>query len=162
VGRRDVSIISIIIIIICSNGLLFYFQNLTEYDLRDSLFEQQKQHQIQSNKEISQRIGSVLNLIMSMLYGMADSIYLQQALLSSDKTKNLLGQKYNQYNNVIDRLFILNKDNVVNASLSRPGSDTLLGSDLSFQDWVVQTRRNLQPVFSDSFETLNLYRPFYS
>jgi len=79
VGRRDVSIISIIIIIICSNGLLFYFQNLTEYDLRDSLFEQQKQHQIQSNKEISQRIGSVLNLIMSMLYGMADSIYLQQA-----------------------------------------------------------------------------------
>ena len=65
---------------------------------------------------------------MSMLDGMANSIYLEQGLLSSDKTKNLLGQKYIQYSNVIDRLFVLNKDNVVTASLYRPGSDTLLGN----------------------------------
>jgi hypothetical protein len=158
--EREISIISIILIIICSNGLLFYFQNIIEHDLRDSLFEQQKQHQIESTKEISQHIGSDLSLVMSMLDGMANSIYLQQGQLSSDKTKNLLGQKYIQYNNIIDRLFILNKDNVVTASLSRPGSDTLLGTDLSFQDWVVQTRRTLQPVFSDSFESMNLYRIF--
>jgi len=158
--EREISIISIILIIICSNGLLFYFQNITEHDLRDSLFEQQKQHQIESTKEISQHIGSDLSLVMSMLDGMANSVYLQQGQLSGDKTKNLLGQKYIQYNNVIDRLFILNKDNVVTTSLSRPGSDTLLGTDLSFQDWVLQTRRTLQPVFSDSFESLNLYRIF--
>jgi hypothetical protein len=158
--EREIAIISIILIIISSNGLLFYFQNITEHDLRDSLFEQQKQHQIQSTKEVSQHIGSDLSLVMSMLDGMANSIYLQQGQLSTDKTKNLLGQKYIQYSNVIDRLFILNKDNVVTASLSRPGSDNLLGADLSFQDWVVETRRTLQPVFSDSFESLNLYRIF--
>jgi hypothetical protein len=46
--EREISIISIILIIIFSNGLLFYFQNITEHDLRESLFEQQKQHQIES------------------------------------------------------------------------------------------------------------------
>ncbi|NAL78322.1 cache domain-containing protein [Nitrososphaera sp. AFS] len=157
---REISIISIISIIIFSNGLLFYFQNITEHDLRDSLFEQQKQRQIESTKEVSQHIGSDLSLVLSMLDGMANSIYLQQGQLSSDKTKNLLEQKYIQYSNVIDRLFILNKDNVVTVSLSRPGAYTFLGTDLSFQDWVTETRRTLQPVFSDSFESLNLYRIF--
>jgi hypothetical protein len=158
--EREISIFSIILIIIFSNALLFYFQNITERDLRDSLFEQQKLRQIESTKEVSQHVGSDLNLVMSMLDGMANSIYLQQGLLSSDKTKNLLGQKYAQYSNVIDRLFILNKDNIVTASLSRPGSDTLLGTDLSFQQWVTDTISTLKPVFSDSFETLNLYRIF--
>ena len=158
--EREIPIFSIILIIIFSNALLFYFQNITEHDLRDSLFEQQKQRQIESTKEVSQHVGSDLNLVMSMLDGMANSIYLQQGLLSSDKTKNLLGQKYAQYSNVIVRLFILNKDNIVTASLSRPGSDTLLGTDLSFQQWVTDTRSTLKPVFSDSFETLNLYRIF--
>ena len=158
--EREIAILTIILIIIFSNALLFYFQNITEHDLRDTLFEQQKQRQNESTKEVSQHIGSDLNLVMSMLDGMANSIYLQKGQLSSDKTKNLLGQKYIQHNNVVDRLFILNKANVVTAGLSRPGSDTLLGTDLSFQDWVLDTRSTLKPVFSDSFETLNLYRIF--
>jgi hypothetical protein len=158
--EREIAILTIILIIIFSNALLFYFQNITEHDLRDTLFEQQEQRQIESTKEVSQHIGSDLNLVMSMLDGMANSIYLQQGQVSSDKAKNLLGQKYIQYNNVVDRLFILNKANVVTASLSRPGSDTLLGTDLSFQDWVLGTRGTLKPVSSDSFETLNLYRIF--
>ena len=58
--EREISIISIILIIISSNGLLFYFQNITERDFRYSLFEQQKQHQIESTKEVSQHIGSDL------------------------------------------------------------------------------------------------------
>jgi hypothetical protein len=60
--EREISIISIILIIIFSNGFLFYFQNISERDLRDSLFEQQKQRQIESTKEVSQHIGSDLSL----------------------------------------------------------------------------------------------------
>jgi hypothetical protein len=63
-GRiREVSIISIIFIIVISNDLLFYLQNITEHDLRDSLFEQQKQRQLDSTKEISQHIGSDLSYV---------------------------------------------------------------------------------------------------
>ena len=45
--EREIGIISIISIIVCSNGLLFYIQNNTADDLKKSVFEQQKQLQIQ-------------------------------------------------------------------------------------------------------------------
>jgi hypothetical protein len=155
--EREIGIISIISIIILSNGLLFYFQNIMERDLRDNTFEQQKQHQIESTNEISQHIGSDLNLVIGMLDGLANSKYLQDDELSSDKTKKLLEEKYAQFSNVIDRLFVLNKDNIVTASLSPRGSDTILNNDFSFQDWVIQTRKSLQPVFSGGFERVSLY-----
>ena len=155
--EREIGIISIILIIISSNGLLFYFQNITERDLRDSIFEQQKQRQIESTKEISQHIGSDLNLVIGMLDGLIDSIYLQQDQLSTDKTKKLLEEKYTQYSDVIDRLFILDKNNIVTVSLSPHGTDSLLNTDFSFQDWVTETRKTLQPVFSGGFERLSLY-----
>jgi hypothetical protein len=162
--EREICIISTILIIILSNGLLFYFQNIMEHDLRNSTFEQQKQRQIEATGEISQRIGSDLNLVIGMLDGLANSKYLQDDQLSSNKTKKLLEEKYSQFSinhqqfmNVIDRLFILNKDNIVTVSLSQARSDSILNNDFSFQDWVIDTRKSLQPVFSGGFERVSLY-----
>src|SRR5919204_2571914 len=155
--EREIGIISIVSIIILSNGLLFYFQNIMERDLRDNTFGQQKQRQIESTNEISQHIGSDLNLVIGMLDGLANSKYLQDDQLSSDKTEKLLEEKYAQFSNVIDRLFVLDKYNIVAASLSSHVSETILGNDLTFQDWVKETRKTLQPVFSSGFERLNLY-----
>src|SRR5919202_971781 len=155
--EREICIISTIMIIILSNGLLFYFQNIMEHDLRSSTFEQQKQRQIEATSEISQHIGSDLNLVIGMLDGLANSKYLQDDQLSSDKTKKLLEEKYSQFSNVVDRLFVLNNDNIVTVSLSQPGSDSILNNDFSFQDWVIETRKSLQPVFSGGFERVSLY-----
>ena len=155
--EREIGIISIISIIILSNGLLFYFQNIMERDLRDNTFGQQKQRQIESTNEISHHIGSDLNLVIGMLDGLANSKYLQDDELSSDKTKKLIDEKYTQFSNVIDRLFVLNKDNIVTVSLSPRSSDTILNNDFSFQDWVIETRKSLQPVFSGGFEKVSLY-----
>jgi hypothetical protein len=58
---------SIRLIFIFSNGLLFYLQNITEHDLRGSLFEGEKERRFWSTKEISQPIGSDISLVMSML-----------------------------------------------------------------------------------------------
>ena len=41
--EREIGILTIISIIVCSNGLLFYVQNITADDLKKSVFEQQKQ-----------------------------------------------------------------------------------------------------------------------
>lgn len=151
-GRiREVGIISIILIIGISNILLFYLQNITERDLRDSLFEQQKQRQLDSTKEISQHIGSDLSLVMSMLDGLENSIYLQQGELGVDKTRKLVQEKYNKFNSIIDRLFILNKDDIMTLSLAPMGSDTFLGVDFSFRDWVKETKITLSPVFSNGY-----------
>ncbi|HEX5187399.1 MAG TPA: hypothetical protein VFV86_10970 [Nitrososphaeraceae archaeon] len=62
---KELTIIFIISIIVISYGLFFYLQSNTERDIRNSLFEQQKQRQIESALAISQHIGSDLDSIMT-------------------------------------------------------------------------------------------------
>ncbi|HZA68824.1 MAG TPA: hypothetical protein VE548_03920 [Nitrososphaeraceae archaeon] len=86
---KEIGIISMISIILFSFGLLFYIQNITQSNIKVSLFEQQKQRQIESTKSISEHISSDLNLVVSMLDGLANSFYLQDDLYS-DNTKKLV------------------------------------------------------------------------
>jgi hypothetical protein len=164
VGKeREIGIISIISIIVCSNSLVFYIQNITAEDLKKSVFEQQKQLQIQSTKDIALHIGSDFNLVMSMLYGLANSHYVQQGELGNDKTTKLLDDAYNAHNLTIDRLFILNKYNIMVNSISAQSSEFFLGEDFSFRDWVKQTKSTLMPVFSHGdFEIQQIFREFIS
>ena len=159
-NMREIAIISIIVIIVLSNGLLFYFQNRTENELRNSLIDQQRDRQVQATRQIAEHVGSDISLVVTMLDGLRDSTYLQAGMVSSEGAKKLLEEKYNQFSYVIDRLFILNKDNIMMLSLAPRGSDTFLNADFSFQNWVDETKGASQPVFSGGFETLGVYREF--
>ena len=158
---KEIGIISIISIILFSFGLLFYIQNITQTDIKVSLFERQKQSQTESTKSISEHIGSDLNLVVSMLDGLANSFYLQDDLYS-DNTKKLVEEKYNQFTPVINRLFVLDKNDIVIISLTQDESEAWLGVDFSLRDWVKETRSRLTPVFSDGFERQGVYRIFIS
>jgi hypothetical protein len=161
--EREIGILTIISIIVCSNGLLFYVQNITADDLKKSVFEQQKQLQIQSTQDIALHIGSDINLVMSMLYGLANSHYVQQGELGDDKTTKLIDEAYNAHNLTIDRLFILDKDNIMVNTLTAQSSEFFLGEDFSFRDWVKQTKSSLMPVFSyGDFERQQIFREFIS
>jgi len=160
-GRlKEIGIVAIIVIVALSFTLLFYIESITEASIRKSLFDEQKQRQIESTKSISQHIGSDLSLVMSMLDGLANSLYLQQGDLYGDQTKKLLEEKYNQYNTVINRLFVLDKNDIVTNSLAPKGAETFLGQDFSLRDWIKETRATLKPVFSDGFERQGIYRIF--
>ena len=103
---KELAIIFIISIIVISYGLFFYLQNNTERNIRNSLFEQQKQRQIESALAISQHIGSDLDSIMARLQDLANSAYLQEGDLSSNTTKKSMQQMYVQMANItkVDRL----------------------------------------------------------
>jgi hypothetical protein len=88
---KEIGVISIIMIIAFSLGLLFYVQGITERDIKSNLLLQQKQRQTASTRDISLHIGSDLNLVVGMLDGLANSIYLQQGDLSGGNTKKLVG-----------------------------------------------------------------------
>ena len=161
--EREIGVISIISIIVCSNGLLFYTQNVTADDLKKSIFEQQKQLQIQSTKDMALHIGSDFNLVMSMLYGLANSYHVQRGELGDDKTTKILDDAYNAHNITIDRLFILDKGNIMVNSISRQSTEFFLGEDFSFREWVKQTKSSLMPVFSHGdFERQQIFREFIS
>lgn len=159
-GRvREVGIISIISIIIFSNGLLFYLQNSIEDDLKKGVFDQQKQLQIQSTKEIAQHVQSDVRLVMSMLYGLANSGEVQSGNLGDDKTRKLLQDTFDAYNLTIDRLFILDKNDSLVASVTH-SAEFFLGEDFSFRNWVKETKDILAPVFSGEFERAGIFRVF--
>ena len=47
-----------------------------------------------------------------MLDGLANSIFLQHGDLSSDQAKELLKEKYIQFNPIVNRLFVLDNNNI--------------------------------------------------
>jgi signal transduction histidine kinase len=160
-GRiKETVIISIIVIVILSYGLFFYLQSITESNIRDSLFEEQKMRQMESTQQISEHIGSDISLATAMLDTLANSFYLQQGDVAGDGIKKLMKDKYIQFNTIIDRLFILDKDDIMVNSFAPRGSETFLGIDFSFRDWVKETKKGLTPVFSAGFERQDVYRIF--
>ncbi len=153
-NTQKITILSIILIIGISYGLFFYLQNNTEKNIRNSLFDQQKQRQIDATEALSHHISSDLDSIMARLQMLTNSAILQQGELSGNETTKLLQEVYKQINSItlVDRLFILNKDNIATINIIPKGENSFVGIDFSYNEWVKQTKDTQMPVFSNGFE----------
>ena len=165
-GIRGLGILAVALIILSSYALFFYFQNQTLQQVKSQLFEEQKQRQIDSTQQVAGFIGSDLTLVLSILDGISNSKYLQDGQFYSTEIKQLATEKYAQMSETVDRLFILDVQDVVvvGAGNSSSGSSTIapVGNDLSFRPWVRVTHDTFQPVFSEGFEHLGEYRVIIS
>ena len=160
-GIREFGIIAVILIIISSYALFFYFQRETSEQLKSQLFEEQKERQLGTTQQIAAHMGSDLTLILSILDGISNSKYLQGDELYGQEIRQLATEKYVEMSESVDGLFILNnEDIVVGGAGSLGGKSTIapVGNDLSFRSWVRETRDTFQPVFSEGFEHLGEYR----
>jgi signal transduction histidine kinase len=128
--------------------------------VRSGLIKEQVQRQLTSTMAISQHIGSDLSLVMAVLDGLGNSAYLQNEELSAEKTKNLIEEKYGLVKNIVDRIFVLDKNDIVTIGLSPEGKDRYLGADFSQRVWVQEAKRTLKPVFSEGFERQGIYTTF--
>ena len=151
--RKEIGIISVIVIIISSFGLFFYQQNLTEQNVRNSIFTQYRDRQIESTNLLAENISSDLQLLMSILEGIADSSLLQKGLLSGDTINKIIQKKFLQINNItkIDGIFIADKDDIVTYELDSPGIKSSINTDLSFRKDIQDLRKTLSPIFSEGF-----------
>ena len=161
-GIREFGILSVILIITSSYALFFYFQNQTLQQVKSQLFEEQKQRQTGSTQQIAGFIGSDLTLVLSVLDGISNSKYLQDGEFYGHEIKQIVTEKYAQMSETVDRLFILDAQDVavVGTGNSSSSSRTIapVGNDLSFRPWVRETRETFKPVFSEGFELLGEYR----
>ena len=153
-NTKEITILSIVLIIAVSYGQFFYLQNNTENNIRNSLFEQQKQRQIESTKALSNHIASDLDLIMSKLELLANSGTLQQGNLVGNKTTEELEKTYQQINSKtpLDRLFILDKNNIVKSSIAANDLPRFVGVNFSDREWARETKDMQMPVYSNGFE----------
>jgi signal transduction histidine kinase len=138
---------------------------MTEDSIKQSLFEQQRHRQLDSNKAVSQHIVSDIGSILANLKVVANSVYVQQGNLTGNKTEQILGEVYNDIRQLVgktDILYILDKNDIIRLAASN-GADqsTFVGADISFRDFVNQTKSTLEPVFSSGLSSLDgIYRIF--
>src|SRR5688500_660352 len=155
--RKDISINSVVSIINSSFSLFFYQQNITEQNIKDSIFNQYKNRQMESTQIISERIESDLKLIMSLLQGIANSVDLQESVLYGDRIQKLMKEKFDQINNItkVDGLFIADENNIITYNIVSEGKRSFVNIDISFRDYIQETRNTLKPVFSDGFKGID-------
>jgi len=155
--RKEIGILSVVLIIISSFGLFFYQQNITEQDVKDSIFTQYKDRQIESTHAIAEHISSDLKLLRAILQGIADSTYLQQGVVYGEKIENIIREKFSEVNNVtkVDGLFIADENNIVTTHIVSKGQRSFVNIDISFREYIQDTKNTLRPVFSDGFKGID-------
>jgi hypothetical protein len=155
-GRAKViAIISIVLIISTSYGLFFYFQDITESNVKNNLFAQQRDRQIMATRVLSQHIASDLGLVEARLEGLSDSIYLQQGDLTSNKTKTLVQANFLNIDSIVDHLFVINKNNIMTIDIAAKGAKTFVGTDVSQRQYEVQVEKTPEAVFSNGYVGLD-------
>ena len=161
-GRaKEVGVICTILIIVISYGLFFYQQSVTEESVRNGLFIEQRERQIESTKAMAQHIGSDLSLVASILQGLSDTSYLQNGELYGDRVDKLMRVRFDQINNItrVDGLFIADRDDVITYNIVTEGHRSFVNIDISFRDYVQETKKILRSVFSAGFEGIDgIYR----
>ena len=154
---QKLGIISVVSIVTVAFIIFYTIQAITESSIRSNLMTEQIDTQRNITRSLSQHIGSDLTLVMTVLDGLTDSMYLQEGELYTEKTKSLIDEKYNIISDIVDRIFILDKNDVVTIGLSKAGADRYLGADFSQREWVIQAKKDLKPVFSKGFERQDIY-----
>ena len=152
-----IGILSVISIVVFSFTVFYSIQIVTEENVKNNLISEQIDRQEIASKSLSQHIGSDLTLVTAVLDGLANSIYMQDGSLDPNKTNSIIIEKYNSIDDIIDRIFILDKDDVVTTDLSHQGTNLDVGSSFSQREWVEEARNNLKPVFSKGFEGQGIY-----
>jgi signal transduction histidine kinase len=148
----------VISIVIFSFALFYYIQTVTEENLKSSILSDQIDRQRAAAKSLSQHVGSDLSLVLAVLNGLTSSVYIQNGnIYDVSNTNDLLKEKYGLIDDIIDKIFVLDKNDIVTAGLSRAGMDKYLGADFSQREWVSEAKQNQTPVFSKGFERQGIF-----
>lgn len=126
-----IGIVSVISIVVFSFALFYYIQTVTEKNIQSNLITQQIDRQRAASKSLSQHIGSDLTLVMTVLDGLTNSGYIQAGDINSEKTNQLIQEKYKIIDDVIEKIFVLDKNDMVTSGLSQSSADEYLGADFS-------------------------------
>jgi signal transduction histidine kinase len=128
--------------------------NIAEDNIKTSLFEQNKNHQIHSAKSISGHISSDLSLAVFNLREIANSDSVQRGEFSSEQTKAVVEAKFQALEGILGGISILDENDTIVYTLSPDSPQKgveFTGISLSSRDHVKQTRVTQMPVFSGGY-----------
>jgi signal transduction histidine kinase len=147
------SIIISILIFSLAFGLYFFSRGSAEDSIRELLFEQQKQEQIENTQSLGNRIESDLDRVVMRLELLAREPGLQKGELTSQETSTLLKQADTHINSritPIDTLGLLNSSNIL-VNISPDEFRSYIGLDRSQTGYVEEVNKSWQPYISSGF-----------
>jgi hypothetical protein len=113
IQEKEIAIVVIVSISIASIVTFFYSTYDVQSEIRESLFDQQRDRQLTQIQAIANNIQSDSELVFSHLRGLANSFSLQNGDLSGNDTENLLKETYVEISDIGDRLFVIDNKNIV-------------------------------------------------
>jgi signal transduction histidine kinase len=165
-----IGIILVISIIALSYGLYFLFQDTAENDIKERLFEQERQQLLDANKAISQNIISDLDSILTKLKVIAVSPYIQEGedTQTWNKSEPLVQEMYDETKELVgktDGMFVIDKSGIIRVNAlteeEQKRQNTFVGTNISGREYVNQAKTTLEPVFSTGLFSLDgVYRMF--
>jgi signal transduction histidine kinase len=165
-----IGIILVISIIALSYGLYFLFQDTAENDIKEKLFEQERQQLLDANKAISQNIISDLDSILTKLKVIAVSPYIHEGedTQAWDKSEPLVQEMYEETKELVgktDGMFVIDKSGIIRVNAlteeEQKRQMTFVGTNISHRSYVNQTKITHEPVFSTGlYSSDGVYRMF--
>src|SRR5918999_5268864 len=144
-----IGIILVIFIIALSYGLYFLFQDTAENDIKEKLFEQERQQLLDANKAISQNIISDLDSILTKLKVIAVSPYIHEGgnTQTWDKSEPLVQEMYEETKELVgktDGMFVIDKSGIIRVNAltdeEQRKQNTFVGTNISHREYVNQVK----------------------
>src|SRR5919112_2862739 len=143
-----IGIILVIFIIALSYGLYFLFQEIAENDIKDKLFEQERQQLLDANKAISQNIRSDLDSILTKLKVISVSPYIQEEDTQTwNKSESLVQEMYDETKELVgktDGMFVIDKSGIIRVNAlteeEQKRQNTFVGTNISHREYVNEAK----------------------
>jgi signal transduction histidine kinase len=153
------AVIGVVLVAGIAFTVLYITHNNMEANIRQSLFEQQKERQLETTKALAQHIGSDMDSILMRLEALANVEPLQNGDLTPPEVRQLAKKYFNTANEIsyVDNLFVFDKDDiaVLNIVESPEQQTTFEAADFSERSFVQQAHATRAPVFSDGFRGID-------
>ena len=140
--------------------MYFLFQDTAENDIKQRLFEQERQQLLDANKAISQNIISDLDSILTKLKVTAVSPYIQEGedTQAWDRSKPLVQEMYDDTKELMgktDGMFVIDKSGIIRVNAlteeEQRKQNTFVGTNISHREYVNQVKTTHELVFSQDF-----------
>lgn len=152
-GHKTSIIIGMATILVILYSLVFIIQTNMEKDIQLALKEQQTKQQQILSQNLASQIRADLSLVVKELRDISESQDAQNGNLGSTDLKKRLKEEFDVINSFthVNALLVIDENGIVTSQIINRDVN-LIGVDLSFRDYVKETKSKRVPYFSNGFK----------
>ena len=137
-------------------GILALVQDATDANIRQSLFEQQKERQIETTRSLAQHVASDMDSILSKLEAFSNIMQLQQGDLSSVPVRQAAQEYFDKIKvtALVDHLYVIDRNGIIKIDMENSNTPNrpLQENNLSPMGFIQQTLNKKIAILSEGYQ----------